>query len=93
MSLFGPTEDVTGDWMMTATRLTPLADYLAEIGVTEIDLMADPRRPLVYQIGQTRYVDREDAKSWETSLTIQALYRRSGWPLEADAIATETEAA
>ncbi len=78
---------------MTATRLTLLADYLAEIGVTEADLMADPRRPLIYQIGPTRYVDREDARGWETSMTIKALYQRSGFPIEADAMATETEAA
>src|SRR4051812_40636876 len=57
------------------TRLTPLIGYLAEIGVIEADLMADPRRPLIYQIGPTRYVDRQDARSWETSLQIKALYR------------------
>lgn len=81
-----------------ATRLTPLMGYLDEIGVTEADLMADPKRPLIYQIGPTRYVDRQDAKSWETSLTIKALYKRSGFPLAADpaaiaAVAVDAEAA
>ena len=67
-----------------ATRLIPIARYLEEIGVSEADLMADPRRPLVYQIGATSYVDTEDAKSWETSLTIAALYKRAGVLSEAD---------
>jgi hypothetical protein len=67
---------------MALPRLTPLIGYLEELGVAEVDLMADPRRPLVYQIGPTRYVDLEDAKSWETSLTITALYQRSGLSLE-----------
>jgi hypothetical protein len=72
-------------------QLAPLSDYLEAKGITEADLLADPNRPLILQIGPTRYVDLEDAKSWETGLTIKALYQRSGFPTETDTTTPDTE--
>ena len=66
---------------MMKPRLIELSAYLREAGVNREDLLADPNRPLISQIGDHEYVDVEDAMRFEAWTKSQALYVRAGLKL------------
>jgi hypothetical protein len=55
--------------------------YLHETGMRRDHLMADQNRPLVVKIGDTEYVDLEDAGRYEAWVKSAGLYARAGLKL------------
>jgi hypothetical protein len=61
-------------------KYAKLDTYLDKWGVIRRDFLSDPRRPLVFKIGTTEYVLREEAALFESQIRAAAHYARAGIP-------------
>jgi hypothetical protein len=62
----------------TKPRFIDLVVYLEETGIDRVDLIKDPRRPLIVRIGSEDYVDATDAERFEARVIADARFDRSG---------------